>query len=746
VFDAREPIDTLNQHQPPFHLNQFGGSFAGPIARGKTFFFVAYEGYRQVLGQTLLGFVPTDAFRTQVSNTSPALAPIISAYPESQALVSPVIARFVGEGRQLVHEDSGMFRLDHRFSKSTTFFGRVNIDEAYSNVPLASSGQYLNGKTESTSAPANGVLQLLHLFSPTLLNETKFGFNRSTAVTTTLGQTSSIYAISVPGFTTLNGNRQSTGAGNTFSFIDDVAWVEGRQLVKAGIQVRRVQMNQGSAANGAISFASTGAFASNQVSTASLTSALPVNGLRKTQYIGYVQDEFKWRPNLTLNLGARYSFFGIFHEVHDRSNPFDFASCGPQGFCGIGASFGEPNYWDLDPRIAFAWAPGVFAGKTVIRSGFGTYHEDGQLDDQNLPNANEVLRFSLANKTIPTLQFPIDPFLVDVTGKISPRAQDRQRKDTYVSEWGLSIQQQLPRDFVGTVAYVGSKGTHLLTLSEVNVVNPLTGTRPFPGFGQIDWRGSENNSEYEALSLALRRSVLHGLLLSVNYTWSHEIDDGSNGSGDGDSLTPQNVACGPCERASGAFDARHAFNANAVYALPFGSGRPYLNQPGILRDILGSWELNAIISARTGFPVNVTIDRSSSGVPDGNTNNQRPNLVPGVSLKPPGGQSIAQWINPAAFAVPAPGTFGDAPRNVARAPGTWQADMGIAKSFPLTEKAHLQFRVDIFNLFNHPQYAAPQADLSAGTAVFGSIISTINTGPVGTGTPRQIQFMLRLSL
>jgi hypothetical protein len=586
---------------------------------------------------------------------------------------------------------------------------------------------------------------LLHIFSPTLLNETKFGFNRSTAITTSIGQTGSIYAISVPGFTTLNSTRVTTGAGNTFSFIDDLAWVDGRQLVKTGIEVRRVQMNQGSTANGTISFASPGAFAANQVSAAGLTSALPVNGLRKTEYIGYVQDEFKWLSNLTLNLGVRYSFFGVFHEVHSRSDPFDFTTCGPQGFCGTGSSFGQPNYWDLDPRIAFAWAPGIFAGKTMIRSGFGIYHEDGQLDDQNLPNANEVLRYSLASKTIPSLQFPIDPFLVDVTGKISPRAQDRRRKDTYVTQWGLSIQQELPRDFVGTVAYLGSKGTHLLTLSEVNVINPLTGKRPFPAFGQIDWRGNENNSEYEALSLGLRRSVSRGLLLSVNYTWSHEIDDGSNGSGDGDSLTPQNVACQPCERASGAFDARQVLNANAVYELPFGSGRPYLNQPGILRDILGSWDLNTIVNARTGFPVNVTIDRSSSDVPDGNTTNQRPNLVAGVSLKPPGGQTIAQWINPAAFAVPAPGTFGSAPRNVARAPGTWQADIGIAKRIPLTEKVQLQLRMDIFNLFNHSQYGAPQGDFSAGSAVFGSIISTINTAPVGTGTPRQVQFMLRLS-
>lgn len=746
AFDAREPIDFLNPQQPPFHLNQFGASVGGPVVRDKAFFFVAYEGYRQNLGQTLPGFVPSPAFRAQVLAQSPVLAPIINAYPAGGALVSPDIAEFVGEGNQLANEDSGMGRFDYRFSDRTTAFARASIDEAVSTVPLAgSSGQYLNGQTQSTSSPANAAVELLHIFSPTLINEVIFGFNRSTAINTNINATDLPYAISVPGFTTLNNNRVSTGVANSFSEIDNLTWVKENHTIKAGVEVRRIQMNQGSTASGTISFPSTDDFAANNVSTASLTGALPLQGLRKTQFYSYFQDEFKWRPNFTWNVGVRYSFFNIFHEAQGRANPFDFATCGPQGFCGVGASFGQPNYADIDPRIAFAWAPARFHDKTVIRSGFGIYHEDGQLDDQNLPESNEVYRYSLSSKTIPDLSFPIDPFLVDVTGKISPRAQDRQRKDTYVTQWGLSLQQALPKDLVGTISYVGSKGTHLLTLSEVNVVNPLTGTRPYPQFGQVDWRGTTNNSDYEGLSLSLKRSFARGLLFAVNYMWSHEIDDGSNGSGDGDSLVAQNVACQPCERADGAFDARHVINANAVYELPFGPGKPYLNQPGIARNIFGSWEFNTIVSAHTGFPVNVTVDRNSADVPDGNTNNQRPDLVPGVSLTPPGGATIAEWLNPAAFAVPAPGTYGDAPRDVARAPGAWQIDMAMGKRISLSERLSLQFRAEVFNIFNHPQYGPPLADFSAGPGVFGSIISTVNTGPVGTGTPRQIQFMLRFA-
>jgi hypothetical protein len=379
----------------------------------------------------------------------------------------------------------------------------------------------------------------------------------------------------------------------------------------------------------------------------------------------------------------------------------------------------------------------------VIRAGFGLYHEDGQLDDQNLPISNEVFSYSLSSKTIPTLTYPVDPFLANTSGIISPRDEDRRRKDTEVSQWGLSVQQALPADFVGTISYVGSEGAHLLTLSAVNVVNPLTGTRTYPAFGQVSWRGNNANSNYQALAIAIKRSFSHGLLFAANYQWAHEIDDGSNGSGDGDSLVAQNVACMRCERANGAWDVLHVFNANAVYELPFGQGKRLLSRPGIWRAVAGSWELAAIGVARTGFPVNVTIDRSASAVPDGNTTDQRPNLVPGVSLTPPGGATVNEWINPAAFAVPAAGTFGNAPRNVARGPGAWQVDVSLAKRIAFTERVGLEFRAEAFNAFNHPQYGQPQADFSAGPGLFGNIITTVNTSPVGTGTPRQLQFMLR---
>ena len=759
IFDATDPIDVLNPtHQPSFHLNQFGGSLAGPIQRDKTFFFVAYEGYRQDLGQTLIGYVPSPAFAALVVLRSPTLAPVIKAYPQGQNPTSnPDIDQFVGEGKQVGHEDSGMFRVDHRFSDATSLFVRASIDKADYLLPYSpSSGQYLNEQEDMDSSPVNSVIALSHIFSPTLLNETKFGFNRSTGDTTYLNQTGVLYAISVAGLTSLNNSRTSTGVGNTFSGIDDVTWGRGRHVVKAGVEIRRVQMNRGSSAYGTVSFNSLSSFAANESYKASITGDYPVNGLRKTDYFGYFQDEFKWRSNFTLNLGVRYNYFGIFSEVLGRGNPFDFETCGPQGYCGVGASFGWPNYGDVDPRIAFAWAPAAFGGKTVIRSGFGIYHEDGQLDDQNLPDKNEVLSYALTPANCPGLSYPLEldnagnPVCVDGTN--SPNAEQRHRKDTSAAQWGLSVQQALPSDFLGTLSYVGSKGTHLLQESYVNVIDPLTGLRPYSAFSQVPWRGTVGNSEYNALSISLKRSFSKGLLASANYTWSHEIDDDSNGSGDGDSITPQNVSCYPrggplCgERTSGAFDARHAFNANVIYDLPFGPGKAHLTDPGVLRALFGSWSLSSLFTGRTGFPVNLT---TSATGPDGNTNEQRPNLVPGQRFYLAGGN-----FNPAAFCTPGtadplypggtcPSGFGDVPRNFLRGPGVWQLDLALAKRIPVTEQVQVQFRAEVFNVFNRAMYASPDGLISASD--FGKIYLPLNTTPVGLGTPRQMQFMLKLT-
>jgi hypothetical protein len=284
----------------------------------------------------------------------------------------------------------------------------------------------------------------------------------------------------------------------------------------------------------------------------------------------------------------------------------------------------------------------------------------------------------------------------------------------------------------------------------------VTGIAQYPDFAPaIPWRGSVGASSYNGLVVSMRRSLSNGLLVAANYTYSHEIDNGSNGSGDGDEISPQNPLCLRCEWASGAWDARHVVNGNAVYELPFGRGKQMLNQGGVSSAIAGNWQLTTTAVARTGFPVNVLLP-SSYITPLGNSGTVRPDLVPGVSIRPPGGRNVAHWINPAAFAIPATG-FGDTPRDFVAGPGTWQVDIGTAKTIPIKERAQLEFRSEFYNIFNHPQLGFPNATCDVSNLVpvgcplgFGNITQTVNFSvlspitPVGSGTPREIQFALRL--
>jgi len=212
--------------------------------------------------------------------------------------------------------------------------------------------------------------------------------------------------------------------------------------------------------------------------------------------------------------------------------------------------------------------------------------------------------------------------------------------------------------------------------------------------------------------------------------WSHSINDDSIGGGESD--TPQDSFCRSCDQASSDDEIRQTFNFSAVYILPFKKG------------IGSNWELSAIATAQTGLPVNITVDRSNSAVPGLFTisGEERPNYVPGVPLTPPGGSTPNDWINLAAFAVPANGTFGDLGRNAFRAPGISQLDVGLSKFINVTEKLRMRFRADLFNVFNRAQFGAPNADISASN--FGTITSTISGYATGRGTPRELQLSAKI--
>jgi hypothetical protein len=300
----------------------------------------------------------------------------------------------------------------------------------------------------------------------------------------------------------------------------------------------------------------------------------------------------------------------------------------------------------------------------------------------------------------------------------------------------------LPFSLLGTVAYLGNKGTDVLTTTYTNLANPLTGITSYPAFGAVSWRGDVGNSTFEALQGNIRRAFQSGFLLSANYMWSHSINDGSIGGGESD--TPQNSFCRSCDKGSSDDDVRQMFNLSAVYQLPFGAGKPYLNVPGFARAVLGNWELSAIGTAQTGLPVNITIDRSNGSVPGlfSIGGEERPNYVYGVSLTPAGGSTPNNWINTAAFATPASQTFGNLGRNAFRAPGISQLDVGLSKHIFVTERLSIRLRADLFNVFNRAQFGTPNADISQSN--FGVITTTISNYATGRGTPRELQLSAKI--
>lgn len=737
-LDARTPFDPSTL--PPLRLNQFGATIGGPIWKDRTFFYAAYEGLRQRQGTTLIGFVPSDSFRERALAASPGLAPLLAAYPHGTTPISADVLQLTTPARKTGDEDSGLIRIDHRFSETTSLLARYNIDEALLTSP---SGNLLD-VSQVPSYPMNGTLQLLHVFSPAMFNQFQLGVNRIKAKSGTDSHLFDVShldeSLSVSGLSGLAQPRQSISTPTSYSLLDNWSLTTGQHTVKAGIEIRKVLFNQNNAPSQSLIYTSLNTFALNQLDTVNVASGIPMHGMDKTSYFGYLQDEWKVQPNLTLTAGLRYEFYNTLHEIYGRDRPFDVETCG--GYCPLGSDFWLPIYDDVEPRLSFAWLPKALHGKTVIRSGWGIYKGEGQLSD--LTNANENLqnRFSLTSRDFPTLSFPPESlFPQAILQSTTPRAQQRRRQDPTVGQWGFQVQTELGAAFVLDTGYIASHGYHQFTRTYINVINPLTGLRPLPDFGIIDSKDANNDSTFNAWQTSLQRRFHNGWLLAANYMWSHSLNDGSVGGGESD--YPQNVACRSCEKASSDQDVRHSFTMSSVYQLPFGKNRRFLNTGGATDMLLGGWQFSLIGTARSALPVTVTVDRSVSSVPDGNNvSPQRPDVVQGASVVPTN-QTISGWINSSAFAMPANGTFGNAGRNLVRGPSLWQADIGLDKRFPIRERFSIDFRAEAFNFFNRAQFGNPAADFS--TPSFGRIITTVNDGATGSGTPRQFQFALRLN-
>jgi hypothetical protein len=721
AMDARSPFDPAEH--PPFRLNQFGATLGGPVIKNKTFFFVSYEGFRQRLQQSVTGYVPSPSLRDRVVTTSPVLKPFIDAWAlPNSGLLSADIGQWSGQGDQSEDEDVGTVRVDHRFSDRLSSYFRFTRNHNRLSAP-----SNLGEPFPQVIAPTSGVLAFLYILSPRSTNDFRVGTNWMPW--DALTPSSLPVSISVGGgLTSPASYKTQTWHGLSESIVDNFTSVHGNHTLKAGIEFRRVVLSLIDSPGISVGYASIADFIANKANTASGSAGKPARTQEKIQYFGYVLDEWKIKPNLTANLGLRYEDFNEFTERTGRDLPFSIKDCG--GYCQYGLKFGHPDLNNVSPRVSLAWSPKYFHDKTVIRVGGGINHGDAQFGEQQSPVTNDGFNYSLSSATTPNLAYPVfvDPNNLPRT---APTDYDRHRRSETFQEWGLQVQQILGAGFTAMVGYQAIEAYHLSTRSYGNVLNPLTGKRPLPAFDQVGTVGGDSNSSFHGLLASLQRTTRSGLFFNFNYSWSHALNENSQGGGGPNPV--QNVNCRACDSGNSASDQRHSLHGSINYRLPFGHSTKW-----------GGWSISGVNSFRTGLPLTVSISRKAADVPDGNTNMQRPDIVYGVSMIPADGQTIDHWTSIAAFATPAKGAWGNAGRNTVVGPQLFQIDTSLAKDTRLTERMGLVFRADVFNVFNHPELGNPNLNFSS-PATFGRITSLRNTSPIGTGGCRSIQLALRLT-
>lgn len=825
-LDAR---NTFNRRNTPnniakFRLNQFGGSIGGPILTDKLFVFANYEGLRQTWAVPYSQATLSNFARNQIPSTSP-LFPLLAAFPKDpnpmsgETITSAPVVTVIGTNR--INEDFGAIRFDYRINDRFSAYVRYNRDQGKSTqVQDASLSQF-----GQVSVPQNAVLALNQVWSPRIFNETKVGYNGIKMRVLGVSGPSpnadiSRARISIAGLTnigsliSLSSSFNGVGApytGQSFSYIDNLSLVQGRHTMKFGVEVRPLSLYNNQLGGTTYTYNSVSAFIANTPNQiqffGDLSDLSPFTGLsgnaqvKQSYYIGYAQDEWKLKPNLTLSYGLRYEYYTPLREARNKNVFFDMnAGTIIPRYTGDWFNSSKTNF---GPRLALTWSPAISNGQTVFRIGGGVFYGPGQTEDQIQPEANDRISRTFSSGKV----YPIDP-ATDVyagydinspTLGYQPRAYSPNYKvPERVTTYTASIQQQLPGQMQFMVGYVGSTGRNLFLRSITNLItsvttNPTTGAgtavRQFGGrFAEIDYKTSGGTDMYNSLQSSLQRRFARGLSLGAQYTWAKEL---GTSSGSNEASTAQNPYDLGTEYGRGTFDIRHTLNATVLYDLPFGHGKAY-SLSGPLDLIGGGWQVGGIVNFRSGVPIDVLITRPDiayvgnagtaiagqtfsspvvtagvvqtmavANVPGGgNTRNiRRPNVVQGVSPYLGKGR---QFLNPAAFSTPAAGTFGNARRNDYSGPSLGQLDLTLSKAFRVSERASLDFHADAYNVLNHPNYAnpgtvrlsqtlatAPGNGAQPGTPFtlsnagsFGQLTSTVGN-QVGIGANRQIQLSLR---
>ena len=782
ALDARNYFDGV---KPPFRRNQFGASFGGPIRKDRTFFFANYEGIRQSLGITNNDVVPSGDAHNGILHDglgNVTVDPLVAPYLPLWHLPN---AGLQGDGDTGVYKfaaqavTNGNFvtgRVDQTITSADSIFGTYQFDRGLTTLPDAL-GNIQVGQKRGRQFLA---VEERHIFNPQLINSFRIGVNRVTAnggyANAALNPLAADPALAaVPGFTapqlSVSGITTFQGGLNNYGFTkagftsyqgyDDAFLAKGKHIVKFGFAFERMYTSviQDNTDGGQYSFGSLRNFLTNVpvALSAGLLAAHSPRDYRQNILGLYIQDDFRWKPNFTLNLGLRYETSSVPTEARGKlANMRSLTATAPH----LGDPFFQnPTRRNFEPRVGFAWAP--FANqKTAIRGGAGI------LDVLPLVYQYGLTAFSSAPFTeqgrataLPPGCFPTECFtLLQGLNQLREGYIQYNPKRNYLIAWNLNVQQELAPHLAATVAYVGSRGKHMLfrgddanmvlpTLTPAGYLWPSSpGTVINPTFGRIDYTDWQSSSYYDSLQAQVKKEMAHGFQAQGSFTWSKSIDTGSMGNvGDPFNNSISNLFFFDRRLSRGVSDFDEPYNAtfNALWNAPILKS---LHGPAAVA--LNGWQLGAIFSIHAGAPFTPLVGGDPLGTLDNSPYAYPNRLTTGPGCKTavnPG--NPAQYINVNCFSPPNPLTLlGNAGRNSLRGPRTTELDFSFFKNTyirRISETFNIQFRAELFNALNHSNFLPPLDNNTlfdqGGNPIGGAgFIDSTST------TSRQVQFALKI--
>lgn len=739
ALDARNFFTFTAGEPPPFKRNQFGGNLGGPIIKSRAFFFFSYEGLRQRQGFDLNSLVLSDAERA--SATNPVVKRLIELIPHANLVDSSGASRFVGAAGAPVNDDQWSLDIGYALGAHDRLHGYYNILHTESREPMRA-GNTIPGFGNSVRVRRQlFTLSEAHVFGAAAVNEVRFGYNRFRSSSTPNVQ------VNPADFGILDGHNEPIGlpqiniAGGslnfggpatfpsgrgdtTFVIADTLTRLLGPHSLKVGGEFRQFLNNNYRLGTGSFNFPTVAAFLAGQANAFSVTLGNQSSSIAEGALGFFAQDNLKLRPNLTLELGLRYEWNMTPTERYDRFIVFDPASA---ALVRVGTDVSEvykQNNKNFQPRLGFAWDP-FNDGKASVRAAYALMTDQPMTSVVLSTAANPPLATPLTYTGTVRLDNAIT--LARAAG-LAPQSVDHDFDNAYVQSWNFNVQRELTPDLALMVGYIGSKGTHLILRRNIN--QPVAGVRPYPALsgasdilpgtplGNITEVESAGNSSYNALWVAARQRLRHGLDFNASYTWSKSLDYNSFSS---EGVVVQNSYDLRSDHGLSDFDVRHRFVVSGVYELPFRGNR-----------LVEGWQLNAIIQAQSGNPFDVV---TSSSTVNGVAGTLRPDVTGPINIL----GSADRWFDTSVFTPVA--RFGNLGRNVVIGPGFNNTDFSVIKMTKLSDRVKAQFRAEFFDLFNHPNFGQP-GNL-VGTPGFGRITST--RFPTGeSGSSRQIQLALKL--